>query len=127
VAAMPAAAALAPAAPAALPQRAGGANLPAGLVGGFSGEFNGGESGSFMVMVGANGQLTGIGMSAGSGNLNVAGMVAANGMIMMGATTQDKKPLATFQGFINPNSGDITGTWRTANGSAQGNFSGKRQ
>ncbi len=119
--------ALAPAVPQALPQRTGSATLPAGLVGSFSGEFTGGDSGNFMVMVGANGQLTGIGMSPNAGSLNVYGMVAANGMVMMGATTQDKKPLATFQGFINPNSGDIVGTWRTANGTAQGNFNGKRQ
>lgn len=118
------------AAPATMPMpnpAAGGAALPAGLSGAFNGQFVGGEQGQFMVVVGPTGQLTGIGQGASSGNLTVAGVVTPNGMIVMGVTTQDKKMAAQFQGFINPSSGEILGTWRTANGAAQGTFNGKRQ
>jgi hypothetical protein len=101
--------------------------LPAGLSGAFSGQFVGSEQGTFTVVVGPNGQLTGIGQSASSGNLTVGGVVTPNGMIVMGAATQDKKLNAQFQGFINPTSGELLGTWRTDNGSSQGTFNGKRQ
>lgn len=104
-----------------------GGSLPPGLAGNYSGQFSGGEQGMFLVAVAANGQLQGIGQSMGAGHLNVTGLVGANGMIMMGATTQDKKLAAQFQGFINPNSGEIVGSWRTTNGALQGNFTGKRQ
>jgi hypothetical protein len=115
------------AAPMAAPHPAQGAALPAGLSGAFSGQFAGGEQGNFMIVVGPNGQLNGIGQTTSAGNLTVAGAVTANGMIIMGATTQDKKLTAQFQGFINPSSGEIMGTWRTANGATQGTFNGKRQ
>jgi hypothetical protein len=116
-------------APAAAPMAYPAVNmaLPAGLSGAFSGQFVGSEQGSFTVVVGPNGQLTGIGQSATSGNLTVGGVVTPNGMIIMGAATQDKKLNAQFQGFINPSSGELLGTWRTDNGSAQGTFNGKRQ
>jgi hypothetical protein len=104
-----------------------GVAIPAGLSGAFSGQFAGGEQGSFMVVVGTTGQLTGIGQSAKAGNLTVAGAVTPNGMVIMGAASQDKKMTAQFQGFINPTTGDILGTWRTADGVAQGTFNGKRQ
>jgi curli biogenesis system outer membrane secretion channel CsgG len=109
------------------PGQGQGLSLPAGLSGAFSGQFAGGEQGSFMVVVGPTGQLTGIGQSAGAGNLSVAGIVTPNGMIMMGVSTQDKKMTAQFQGFVNPATGEIMGTWRTTNGAAQGTFNGKRQ
>jgi curli biogenesis system outer membrane secretion channel CsgG len=124
-------AAPAPAAPAAeprpAPQGPGSVALPAGLSGSFSGQFSGGEQGMLMVVVGPTGQLTGIGQSASAGNLTVAGMVMPNGMVMMGAASQDKKLSAQFQGFINPGTGELIGTWRTENGAAQGTFNGKRQ
>jgi hypothetical protein len=101
--------------------------LPAGLSGAFSGQFVGSEQGNFTVIVGPTGQLTGIGQSAGSGNLSLAGVVTPNGMIIMGAVTQDKKMNTQFQGFINPSSGELLGTWRTESGSSQGTFNGKRQ
>jgi len=104
-----------------------GAALPAGLSGAFSGTYSGGEQGSFIVVVGPNGQLTGIGQSSSGGNLTVAGAVTPQGQIIMGAANQTGQQVAQFMGFINPATGDLTGTWRTAAGNAQGMFAGKRQ
>lgn len=117
----------APAMPMAMPAAAGGAALPAGLSGAFSGQFTGGEQGQFMITVSPTGQLTGIGQLQSGGNLNVAGMVAANGMIMMGVVGPNGQMQSQFQGFINPASGEIIGTWRNNASNAQGTFNGKRQ
>lgn len=117
----------APAMPMAMPAAAGGAALPAGLSGAFSGQFVGGEQGQFMITVSPTGQLTGIGQLQSGGNLNVAGMVAANGMIMMGVVGPNGQMQSQFQGFINPASGEIIGTWRNNASNAQGTFNGKRQ
>ena len=119
--------AAAPAAVAPTYPAAAGAPLPAGLSGAFSGQFAGGnEQGNFSLVVGPNGQVTGIGQSTSVGNFQVAGMVMANGMIVMGTASADGAAKAQFNGFINPATGEVLGTWRIANG-AQGTFNGKRQ
>ena len=105
----------------------GTAALPAGLFGAFSGQFTGGEQGSFSVVVGTNGQLSGIGQSTKGGNLTIGGVVSGTGMIVMGAASQDKRVNAQFNGFINPSTGEMVGTWQLAGGAAQGTFNGKRQ
>ena len=107
--------------------RPGLAALPAGMFGAFTGQYSGSEQGSFSIVVGTNGQLTGIGSSPSAGNLTVAGVVTPTGMIIMGAANQAGQMAAQFNGFINPGSGEIVGTWRMAAGNSQGTFNGKRQ
>jgi Curli production assembly/transport component CsgG len=139
----PRAVAAAPVAPAAQPLPAGlaaalaaaataqqrnTAPLPPGLFGAFSGQFSGGtETGTFTLVVGANGQVSGIGTSNTAGNFQVAGMVTPDGTLVMGAATQAGVPAAQFNGFINPTTGEVIGTWRMQAGGAQGMFNGKRQ
>jgi hypothetical protein len=109
-------------------QQRNAAPLPAGLFGAFSGQFSGGaESGTFTLVVGANGQVSGIGTSATAGNFQVAGVVTPDGTLVMGAATQGGAAAAQFNGFINPTTGEVIGTWRMAAGNAQGMFNGKRQ
>jgi curli biogenesis system outer membrane secretion channel CsgG len=119
------AAARAPAvAPAAMPPQAQGTALPAGLFGAYSGQLAGGEQGNFSIVVSPTGQVSGFGQAASAGNFNVAGAVSANGMIVMAGTGQAGQ--AQFNGFINPATGELVGTWRLPSG-AQGTFNGKRQ
>ncbi len=117
----------APAAPAAAVAPATGAALPAGFSGAFSGQFTGGEQGNFAIVVGPNGQITGFGQSPSAGNLQLSGSVNASGAISMGAANQGGAAAARFVGFVNAQTGDVIGTWQSANGSLQGTFTGKRQ
>ncbi len=104
------------------------APLPPGLFGAFSGQFSGGtETGTFTLVVGTNGQVSGIGTSSTAGNFQVAGVVTPDGTLVMGAATQAGVPAAQFNGFINPSTGEVIGTWRMQAGGAQGMFNGKRQ
>ncbi len=104
-----------------------GAALPAGFSGAFSGQYTGGEQGNFAIVVGPNGQVTGFGQSPSAGNLQLSGSINASGAISMGAANQGGAPAARFVGFVNAQTGDVIGTWQSANGSLQGTFSGKRQ
>ena len=125
--ASPTAAPALPVAPAATSMPAApaqGATLPPGLFGAYSGQFGGAEQGSFSVVVGPTGQVSGFGQSSSTGNFNVSGMVSGNGMLVM--TGQGQAGMAQFNGFINPATGELVGTWRLPNG-AQGTFGGKRQ
>lgn len=108
------------------PAAAGGA-LPAGLSGAFSGQFSGGEQGSFAIVIGPNGQITGFGQSPSAGNLQLSGSVNAGGAISMGAAGQGGAAAARFVGFVNPQTGEVIGTWQSASGAMQGTFSGRRQ
>ncbi|WP_425257028.1 CsgG/HfaB family protein [Rubrivivax sp. RP6-9] len=103
------------------------AALPAGMFGAFTGQYNGSEQGTLSLVVGTNGQVTGFGQSPRAGNLQVGGAVQANGTMLLMAVDQKQAVVAQFTGFINPNTGDIIGTWRSSDGNAQGQFSGKRQ
>jgi curli biogenesis system outer membrane secretion channel CsgG len=104
-----------------------GTALPAGLTGAFNGQFAGGnEQGTFSLVVSPTGQVTGIGTSTSIGNFQVGGAVMANGMIVLGSASSDNAPKAQFNGFINPASGELLGTWRIGS-TAQGTFNGKRQ
>ncbi len=126
-AAAPAVAAAAVAAPAIALPRAGSA-LPAGLFGAFNGQFSGGnESGNFSLVVGPSGQVSGIGTSSSAGNFQVSGVVTPDGTLVMGSASQGGAPAAQFNGFINPATGEVIGTWRMAAGNAQGTFNGKKQ
>jgi hypothetical protein len=125
-AAAAAVAAVAVAAPAALSRST--SPLPAGLFGAFNGQFSGGnESGNFSLVVGPSGQVSGIGTSSSGGNFQVSGVVTPDGTLVMGSATQGGAPAAQFNGFINPSTGEVIGTWRMAAGNAQGTFNGKRQ
>jgi hypothetical protein len=106
---------------------AGAVNIPAGLAGAFTGQYSGGEQGTFFIAVSANGQLVGVGQSPSAGNLTVTGSVSATGVITMGAANQAGQLSAQFNGFINPNTGELIGTWRTMDNAAQGTFTGRRQ
>jgi hypothetical protein len=109
-------------------QPRGGAALPPGLFGAFNGQFSGGnESGNFSLVVGPSGQVSGIGTSSSSGNFQVSGVVTPDGTLAMGSASQGGAPAAQFNGFINPATGEVIGTWRMAGGHAQGTFNGKRQ
>jgi hypothetical protein len=116
---------IARAAPPAAP--AAGVNLPAGLAGAFTGQYSGGEQGTFFIAVSSSGQLVGVGQSPSAGNLTVTGSVTPTGVINMGAANQAGQLAAQFNGFINPNTGELIGTWRTTDNAAQGTFTGKRQ
>jgi hypothetical protein len=50
--------------------------------------------------------------------------VAANGSIVMSGTASGGQ--TQFNGFLNPATGELIGTWRMPSG-AQGMFQGKRQ
>jgi Curli production assembly/transport component CsgG len=105
-----------------------GGPLPSGLFGAFNGQFSGGnESGNFSLVVGPNGQVSGIGTSSSAGNFQVSGVVTPDGTLAMGTASQGGGAAAQFNGFINPATGEVIGTWRMAGGNAQGTFSGKRQ
>jgi Curli production assembly/transport component CsgG len=124
----PAAAAVSVAAPAAAAQPRAGSALPPGLFGAFNGQFAGGnESGNFSLVVGPSGQVSGIGTSSSSGNFQLSGVVTPDGTLVMGSATQGGAPAAQFNGFINPATGEVIGTWRLAAGNAQGTFNGKKQ
>jgi curli biogenesis system outer membrane secretion channel CsgG len=106
----------------------GGVPLPAGLFGAFNGQFSGGnESGNFSLVVGPNGQVSGIGSSSSAGNFQVTGVVTPDGTLVMGTAAQGGAAAAQFNGFINPGTGEVIGTWRMAAGNTQGTFNGKRQ
>jgi hypothetical protein len=111
--------------PAMQPVGGGGGALPAMLVGAFSGQYSGGESGVFSVLIGADGRISGVGQSAAGNTLNLSGSASANGAIVMNGSGQ--AGAAQFSGVIDPNSGSLVGTWRHNNGRGQGTFSGRKQ
>ncbi len=102
-----------------------GGALPATLAGAFSGQYAGSEQGVFSVIIGSDGRISGIGQSASGASFNVSGMASANGtLVMSGSGTAGT---SQFTGVIDPNSGNVVGTWRQANGRAQGTFNGRKQ
>lgn len=113
---------LAPA-PAPVPARATAAAAAGGVVGNYAGSIAGAEGGDFLVSIGTDGQLSGIGRLAGA-TFNVTGLAAAGGLVMMRGAAAGGA--IEFSGRIDPASGDIAGTWKGAQAGAQGSFSGKR-
>lgn len=115
--------------PAEQPQRAqrssgGGTQLPDGLFGHFTGHYAGPEPGDFLLTVGADGSVNGMGRS-GNSTFNLRGMAIANGMLMMRG--QGPAGMMEFFGQINAATGDVSGSWKLPQaGGAQGSFSGKR-
>ncbi|WP_374564952.1 CsgG/HfaB family protein [Ideonella sp.] len=104
------------------PPSVGGA-LPATLVGAFSGQFSGGDSGVFSIMVANDGRISGVGQSANGTSFNVVGTASAGGSIVM--TGNGQTGTTQFTGVIDPNSGSLVGTWRLKK--QQGSFNGRKQ
>lgn len=105
-------------------QRSGGAQLPDGMFGNFTGQYVGPEPGDFLITVGADGSVNGMARS-GNNTFSFTGMAVANGMLMM----RGQGPAGTleFIGQINASTGDLSGSWKQPQaGGTQGTFSGKR-
>jgi len=111
--------------PVALAQQTGGGALPAAMVGAFSGQYAGAESGVFSVLVGADGRVSGVGQSSKNASFTISGVANASGSLVMSGSGQ--AGAAQFNGMIDPNSGNVIGTWRWSNSKGQGTFNGKRQ
>jgi hypothetical protein len=97
-----------------------------GLIGAFTGAFTGDDQGTFNVMVGNNGMISGVGFSSKyNQGFNVTGQVSANGQVSMTSTGQAGS--AQFIGIIDPNSGAVVGSWNGSGGVAvRGSFNGQR-
>jgi hypothetical protein len=102
-----------------------GGALPPGMVGAFSGQFSGADQGIFSVLVAGNGQISGVGQSAGNVSFQVSGFVNATGAVVMMSSGQ--AGTAQFAGIIDPANGTVTGTWRQSAGNGQGTFVGRKQ
>ncbi len=101
-----------------------------GIFGSFAGTFNGPEQGTFNVVitpgVGGMGVVSGGGVSNQTGSFSVSGTVAANGRMNM--TASGSAGSAIYQGFLDGNTGNVSGTWHYAHRSnASGSFGGQRQ
>ncbi|HLL12020.1 MAG TPA: CsgG/HfaB family protein [Rubrivivax sp.] len=122
---MPPAAAVMPAAqPSQRTAQRAGAALPEGLLGNFTGQYLGGEPGDFLITVGADGSVNGVGRS-GNNTFSFSGVAVANGMLMM----RGQGPAWTmeFLGQINAGSGEVVGSWKMPqSGGGHGSFNGKR-
>jgi hypothetical protein len=95
-----------------------------GLVGAFTGAFTGDDQGTFNVMVGNNGMISGVGFSSKTNQgFSVSGQVTPNGQVSMTSTGQAGS--AQFIGIIDPNSGAVVGNWNSASG-PRGSFNGQR-
>ncbi|WP_395704324.1 hypothetical protein, partial [Aquabacterium sp.] len=91
----------------------------------FSGQYAGTEQGVFSVIIGTDGRISGIGQSSSGASFNVSGVASANGTLVMSGN--GTAGTSQFTGVIDPNSGNVVGTWRQANGRAQGTFNGRKQ
>jgi curli biogenesis system outer membrane secretion channel CsgG len=88
----------------------------------FAGSYSGSDQGSFQIMVGAQGVVTGSGTSASGGAFNIRGRLDSSGALLMNAGT------TLYNGRIDPNTGAMSGSWQyLARQSGGGNFSGQRQ
>ncbi|MEK8031071.1 CsgG/HfaB family protein [Ideonella sp. DXS29W] len=104
-------------------QPTGGGAFPAMMVGAFSGQFSGGDSGVFSIMIANDGRVSGVGQSANGTSFNMTGTASANGSLVM--TGNGQAGTAQFTGVVDPNSGSLVGTWRLKK--QQGNFNGRKQ
>jgi curli biogenesis system outer membrane secretion channel CsgG len=95
------------------------------FLGTFSGNFSGSEQGTFVVVVGANGQVSGSGVSSSSGQFTIVGHLDARGKLQLAAT--GSAGAAVYTGQADPATGALSGTWRYAQNPGGGVFSGQRQ
>lgn len=104
--------------------------MSSGIFGTFAGSFAGPEQGTFNVVVtpgaGGMGVVSGGGVSNQTGAFSVSGTVAANGRMNM--TASGSAGSAIYQGFLDGNTGAVSGTWHYAHRSTpSGSFGGQRQ
>nr|WP_297356416.1 carboxypeptidase-like regulatory domain-containing protein [uncultured Caldimonas sp.] len=99
----------------------------AAFAGTYSGTFSGAETGTWTVVIDADGVISGSGSSTTFGAFTVSGNVDADGAVDFSASSGGVAGAAQFSGTINAQSGAVSGTWRYA-GSAgtDGNFIGQR-
>ncbi|CAN5333945.1 hypothetical protein BH11PSE10_BH11PSE10_21870 [soil metagenome] len=93
--------------------------------GNFGGHFNGSDRGSFNVSIGANGMVSGQGVSSTTGVFNVSGQCDPSGQLTLAA--QGSAGTAVFLGNVDPRTGRVVGTWRYPDRQGGGGFSGQRQ
>lgn len=91
----------------------------------YTGVFGGVETGHFLVVVAADGQITGSGESSTSGGFSVSGRVDDGGAATM--STSGQAGAAVFTGAFNPKLGTVAGMWAYAGRQQGGPFSGRRR
>lgn len=100
-------------------------SAPMGIYGNFGGSFGGSEQGSFQISVTGDHKVNGSGASRQTGQFGVQGDVDPRGGFAMAAT--GSAGTAVFTGRIDAATGAVLGTWRYANRSGGGTFTGQRQ
>jgi hypothetical protein len=93
-------------------------NLLARLAGSYTGTYTGASSGTFSVAISSAGVITGSGLQSGT-TFSITGTVASNGVGTFGSAG-----IATFSGTVNADTGALSGTWTSSQGS--GTYSGSR-
>jgi len=118
-------ASLAPGAATAMPL-IGGASLPPGMVGMFSGQFIGPDQGTVMVMVMPDGSVSGMGRSKHAPQgFTLTGTLSPSGELHL----QGQSPAgpASFSGNIHPTAHAMTGRWGLVGQAQNGVFMGQKQ
>lgn len=99
--------------------------MSSGVYGQFSGSFSGADNGTFSVTTYPNGMVSGSGVSQSVGAFSVTGRIDGSGILIL--TAGGSAGGATYQGRIDPHSGNVTGVWTMVGGQGGGNFYGRRQ
>ena len=103
-------------------------NLPAGLLGNYSGTFSGVDQGTFNVVVASNGVVQGSGYSSKyRAGFIASGLVSATGEMQLSGSGQAGG--STFTGVIDQRTGAVSGQWHMVSNdpSLGGGFIGQRQ
>mgnify|MGYP006947914788 FL=1 len=104
----------------------GGASLPPGMVGMFSGQFIGPDQGTVMVMVMPDGSVSGMGRSKHAPQgFTLTGTLSPSGELHL----QGQSPAgpASFSGNIHPTAHAMTGRWGLVGQAQNGVFMGQKQ
>ena len=118
-------ASLAPGAATAMPL-IGGASLPPGMVGMFSGQFIGPDQGTVMVMVMPDGSVSGMGRSKHAPQgFTLTGTLSPSGELHL----QGQSPAgpASFSGHLHPATQTLSGRWGLVGQAQSGVFMGQKQ
>jgi curli biogenesis system outer membrane secretion channel CsgG len=99
--------------------------MSSGVYGQFSGSFSGVDNGTFTVTTYPNGMVSGSGVSQSVGAFSVTGRIDGTGALIL--TAGGSAGGTTYQGRIDPNTGNVTGVWTMVGGHGGGNFYGRRQ
>ncbi|MCG8311895.1 MAG: hypothetical protein MI976_01655 [Pseudomonadales bacterium] len=92
------------------------------MVGTYSGNFRGDDTGSFTIVVNGSGVISGSGVGSEE-SFSLTGMVTSDGSAAVGAASVG----ASFSGTIDRSQGTITGTWENEFFGETGSFSGTLQ